>query len=76
PQYIPQKKRIRIEEGWKPFTASDGTPVDLPPSWIKILANPEFVPKPRAAFAHLKDVLRAGDPITIPSMGQVPKDFG
>ncbi|KAG0271415.1 hypothetical protein BGZ95_000771 [Linnemannia exigua] len=76
PQYLPQKKKIRIEENWRPFTASDGTPVDLPPSWIDILANPEFVPEPRAAFAHLKNDLRTGDAIIVPSMGQVPKEFG
>ncbi|KAG0254747.1 hypothetical protein BGZ95_005940, partial [Linnemannia exigua] len=76
PRYLPQKKKIRIEEDWRPFTASDATPVDLPPSWINILASPEFVPEPRAAFAHLKDDLQAGDKITIPRMGQVPKEFG
>ncbi|KAG9062067.1 hypothetical protein KI688_006789 [Linnemannia hyalina] len=76
PQYLPQKKRIRIEEGWKPFTASDGILVDLPPYWIDILASTEFVPKPRAAFDHLKGNLQAGDAIIVPSMGQNPKDFG
>ncbi|KAG9061870.1 hypothetical protein KI688_007021 [Linnemannia hyalina] len=76
PQYLPQKKRIRIEEGWKPFTASDGIRVDLPPSWIDILASTEFVPEPRAAFAHLKGNVQAGDAIIMPNMGQDPKDFG
>ncbi|KAF9323098.1 hypothetical protein BG006_001763 [Podila minutissima] len=76
PQYLPQKKRIRFEEDWRPFTASDGTLVDLPPSWIELLASAEFVPEPRVAFEHLKGNLRAGDGITIPSMGQVPKEFG
>ncbi|KAG0092104.1 hypothetical protein BGZ93_003296 [Podila epicladia] len=76
PHYLPQKKRIRIQENWQPFTASDGNPVDLPPSWIDILASTELEPKPRIAFDHLKNNLRAGDEISIPSLGQIPKDFG
>ncbi|KAH7045772.1 hypothetical protein BKA57DRAFT_467650 [Linnemannia elongata] len=73
---LPANKKIRITEGWRRYTASDGTAVDLPPSWINILASTEFVPEPRAAFDHLKDDLRAGDAIIVPSMGQLPKDFG
>ncbi|KAH7057940.1 hypothetical protein BKA57DRAFT_499820 [Linnemannia elongata] len=73
---LPANKKIRLTERWRRYTASDGTAVDLPPSWIKILASTEFVPDPRAAFDHLKGDLRAGDKITIPSMGQVPKNFG
>ncbi|KAG0271062.1 hypothetical protein BGZ95_001195 [Linnemannia exigua] len=69
-------KKRRITEGWKQYTASDGKVVDLPPSWIDILASTEFVPEPRAAFDHLKHDLQAGDAIIIPSMGQTPKDFG
>ncbi|KAG0036088.1 hypothetical protein BGZ89_008457, partial [Linnemannia elongata] len=73
---LPVNKKIRITEGWRRYTASDGTAVDLPPSWINILASTEFVPEPRAAFDHLKDDLRAGDAIIAPSMGQTPKEFG
>ncbi|KAG0047663.1 hypothetical protein BGZ90_007830 [Linnemannia elongata] len=73
---LPANKKIRITEGWRRYTASDGTAVDLPPSWINILASTEFVPEPRAAFDHLKDDLRAGDAIIAPSMGQTPKEFG
>ncbi|KAF9284769.1 hypothetical protein BGZ88_009808 [Linnemannia elongata] len=73
---LPANKKIRLTERWRRYTASDGTAVDLPPSWIKILASTEFVPDPRAAFDHLKGDLRAGDKITIPSVGQVPKNFG
>ncbi|KAG0198791.1 hypothetical protein BGX33_012070 [Mortierella sp. NVP41] len=73
---LPANKKIRITEGWRRYTASDGKVVDLPPSWIDILANTEFEPEPRAAFDHLKDDLRAGDAITVPSMGQTPKEFG
>ncbi|KAF9080350.1 hypothetical protein BGX23_002284 [Mortierella sp. AD031] len=73
---LPANKKIRITEGWRRYTASDGKVVDLPPSWIGILANTEFEPEPRAAFDHLKDDLRAGDAIIVPSMGQTPKEFG
>ncbi|KAF9537358.1 hypothetical protein EC957_008398 [Mortierella hygrophila] len=76
PQYLPQKKKIRIEEGWKPFEAPDGALVDLPPSWIDILASTEFAPAPRKDFDHLKGDLEAGHPIIVPSMGQIPKEFG
>ncbi|KAG0240934.1 hypothetical protein BGW41_006502 [Actinomortierella wolfii] len=76
PQYLPRKKKVRIEEAWQPFTASDGSTVELPPSWIDILTSPEFVPEPRAAFVHLKGDLQPGDAITVPSMGQLPKQFG
>ncbi|OAQ25894.1 hypothetical protein K457DRAFT_900363 [Linnemannia elongata AG-77] len=73
---LPANKKIRLTERWRRYTASGGIAVDLPPSWIKILVSTEFVPEPRAAFEHLKGDLRAGDKITIPSMGQVPKNFG
>ncbi|KAG0333772.1 hypothetical protein BG004_000698 [Podila humilis] len=73
---LPANKKIRITEGWRRYTASDGKVVDLPPSWIGILANTEFEPEPRAAFDHLKDDLRAGDAIIVPSIGQTPKEFG
>ncbi|OAQ23043.1 hypothetical protein K457DRAFT_130858 [Linnemannia elongata AG-77] len=73
---LPVNKKIRITEGWRQYTASDGKVVDLPSSWIGILANTKFEPKPRAAFDHLKDNLRVGDAIIVPSMGQTPKMFG
>ncbi|KAG0273623.1 hypothetical protein BGZ95_010574 [Linnemannia exigua] len=73
---LPVTKKVRITEGWRRYTASDGTFVDLPPSWIGILTNSEFKPDPRASFAHLKANLRSGDAIDIPSMGQFPKEFG
>ncbi|KAF9945300.1 hypothetical protein BGZ72_001496, partial [Mortierella alpina] len=73
---LPANKKIRITEGWRRYTASDGKAVDLPPSWIGILAGTELEPEPRAAFDHLKDDLRAGDAIIVPSMGQTPKEFG
>ncbi|KAG0195906.1 hypothetical protein BGX28_000397, partial [Mortierella sp. GBA30] len=73
---LPSNKKIRITEGWRRYTASDGKVVDLPPPWIDILASTEFVPEPRAAFDHLKGDLRAGESIIIPSIGQSPKDFG
>ncbi|KAF9322475.1 hypothetical protein BG006_002359 [Podila minutissima] len=73
---LPSNKKIRITEGWGQYTASDGKVVDLPPLWIDILASTEFVPEPRTAFDRLKNDLRAGDAIDIPSMGQTPKDFG
>ena len=72
---MPANKKIRITEGWRRYTASDGKAVDLPPSWIGILANNELEPEPRAAFTRLKDDLRAGDAIIVPSMGQTPKEF-
>ncbi|KAG0361522.1 hypothetical protein BG005_008112 [Podila minutissima] len=75
-QDLPKNKKIRITEGWIQYTASDGKVVDLPPLWIDILASTEFVPEPRTAFDRLKNDLRAGDAIDIPSMGQTPKDFG
>ncbi|KAF9278412.1 hypothetical protein BGZ88_000583 [Linnemannia elongata] len=73
---LPVNKKIRITEGWRQYTASDGKVVDQPSSWIGILANIKFEPKPRAAFDHLKDDLRVGDAIIVPSMGQTPKMFG
>ncbi|KAF9952601.1 hypothetical protein BGZ70_000557, partial [Mortierella alpina] len=73
---LPANKKIRITEGWTRYTASDGEAVDLPPSWIGILADTELDPEPRAAFNHLKDDLRAGDAIIVPSIGQTPKGFG
>ncbi|KAF9157781.1 hypothetical protein DFQ26_008327 [Actinomortierella ambigua] len=73
---LPANKKIRITEGWTRYTASDGKAVDLPPSWIGILAGTQFEPAPRAAFAHLKNYLQAGDAIDIPSLGQVPMGFG
>ncbi|KFH68113.1 hypothetical protein MVEG_06843 [Podila verticillata NRRL 6337] len=73
---LPSNKRIRIIEGWKQYTASDGDAVQLPSTWIDILLSTEFVPEPRVAFDHLKDNLQAGDSIIMPSMGQSPKDFG
>ncbi|KAF9272158.1 hypothetical protein BGZ68_002656 [Mortierella alpina] len=76
PQFLPQKKKVRIVEAWQSFTAADRSSVELPPSWIDILSGLEFVPEPRAAFAHLKDYLQPGDAITVPGMGQVPKEFG
>ncbi|KAF9389902.1 hypothetical protein CPB97_010415 [Podila verticillata] len=73
---LPRNKKIRITEGWKQYTASDGKVVDFPLPWINALASDEFVPEPRTAFDHLKNDLRAGDAISIPSLGQIPKDFG
>ncbi|KAG0010316.1 hypothetical protein BGZ81_002826, partial [Podila clonocystis] len=73
---LPIKKKIRITEGWKQYTASDGKAVDLPLAWIDILSSTQFVPDPRTSFDHLKSNLRAGDAIDIPSLGQTPKDFG
>ncbi|KAG0011529.1 hypothetical protein BGZ82_002975 [Podila clonocystis] len=73
---LPINKKIRITEGWKQYTASDGKVVDLPRPWIDILASAEYLPDPRTAFDHLKNDLRAGDAINVPSLGQLPKDFG
>lgn len=73
---MPKNKKIRITEGWKKYTAFDGKVVDLPPSWIDILASTEFVPEPRSVFDHLKNDLQAGQSVLMPSMGQSPKDFG
>ncbi|KAG0051779.1 hypothetical protein BGZ83_003305 [Gryganskiella cystojenkinii] len=39
------------------------------------IGSTEFVPEIRTAFAHLKDDLRVGDPIIMPSMGQIPNAF-
>ncbi|KAG0346479.1 hypothetical protein BG004_001646 [Podila humilis] len=75
PHYSPQKKKTRIAEEWRPFTASDGGQVELPASWIDFLANTEFAPEPRAAFAHLRNNLRPGNAITILRMGQSPNYF-
>ncbi|KAG0244110.1 hypothetical protein BG011_003040, partial [Mortierella polycephala] len=75
-EFMPKNKRIRITEGWKPYKASNGKSVDLPPSWIGFLESAELEPDPRKAFDYLKNDLQAGDAINIPSMGQVPKDFG
>ncbi|KAG0248748.1 hypothetical protein BGZ95_007872, partial [Linnemannia exigua] len=72
----PGNKKIRIEEDCKHFTASDGVSVDLPPPWIELLANTEFGPETQAAFDHLKGSFGVGDGITLPSMGQLPKEFG
>ncbi|KAI1292365.1 hypothetical protein EDD11_008792 [Mortierella claussenii] len=71
-----KKIRIRLSEGWRQYTASDGNVVHLPPSWIDILASNEFVPEPRIAFNHLKNEFQAGDSIHVPHMGQTPKEFG
>jgi hypothetical protein len=73
---LPANKKIRITEGWRRYTASDGKVVDLPPSWIDILASTEFVPDPQTAFDRLKNNFRAGDSIDVPHMGQTPKEFG
>ncbi|KAF9370219.1 hypothetical protein CPB97_002923, partial [Podila verticillata] len=72
-----KKQRVRLAEGWKEYTASDGTIVHLPPLWIDILASNEFAPEPRTAFDHLKDDndLQAGHAINMPSLGQIPKRF-
>ncbi|KAF9898750.1 hypothetical protein EC991_010434, partial [Linnemannia zychae] len=72
---MPQKKKLRIKEGWRPFTAYDGTQVDLPPSWIHSFKS-RIRTGPRAAFNHLKDDLRAGDAINMSNLGKLPKDFG
>jgi len=73
---LPSNKKIRITERWKQCSASDGMVVDLPPSWTDILSSTEFVPNSRGEFAHLKANLRAGDEITVPSLGQFPRSLG
>ncbi|KAG0275521.1 hypothetical protein BGZ95_008698 [Linnemannia exigua] len=73
---VNKKIRIRFAEGWKKYTASDGKVVELPPFWIDSLASAKFDPNPRTAFDHLKNDLRAGDAVNVPSMGQIPKGSG
>ncbi|ORZ19970.1 hypothetical protein BCR41DRAFT_385565 [Lobosporangium transversale] len=75
PQYISPSKKIRIEEGWREYRASDGKMVTLPPSWIAMLEDSRYLPKPRNEFEHLKDDLKAGSWVDIPSLGQVPKGY-
>ncbi|KAG0049979.1 hypothetical protein BGZ83_005217 [Gryganskiella cystojenkinii] len=69
PDDIPKNKKIRVTEKWVPYTASDGKVVDLPPSWIDILASTEFVPDLRATFDHLKDNLQVSDAIIMLNAG-------
>ncbi|KAF9370020.1 hypothetical protein CPB97_003085 [Podila verticillata] len=72
-----KKQRVCLAEGWKEYTAFDGTIVHLPPLLIDILASNEFAAEPRTAFDHLKDDinLQAGHAINMPSLGQTPKHF-
>ncbi|KAF9898938.1 hypothetical protein BX616_003433 [Lobosporangium transversale] len=49
--------------------------VTLPPSWIAMLEDSRYLPKPRNEFEHLKDDLKAGSWVDIPSLGQVPKGY-
>ncbi|KAF9999312.1 hypothetical protein BGZ65_005315 [Modicella reniformis] len=74
-QHLPKKKKIHIEEGWKPFMASDGVSVDLPPYWIDILESNNLTPAPRTQFNHLKGDLQAGMALDIPKFGQAPKEY-
>ncbi|ORZ18369.1 hypothetical protein BCR41DRAFT_46284 [Lobosporangium transversale] len=75
PQYISPSKKMRIEEGWREYRASDGKMVTLPPSWIAMLENPEDPPDARNKFNHLKSDNQLGDQVHIPSLGLTPKEF-
>ncbi|ORZ08566.1 hypothetical protein BCR41DRAFT_359422, partial [Lobosporangium transversale] len=75
PQYISPSKKMRIEEGWREYRASDGKMVTLPPSWIAMLENPEDPPDPRNEFDHLNGDNQPGDRVDIPSLGLTPKEF-
>ncbi|ORZ12933.1 hypothetical protein BCR41DRAFT_98142 [Lobosporangium transversale] len=75
PRYISASKKMRIEEGWREYRASDGKMVTLPPSWIAMLENPEDPPDPRNKFNHLKAVIRLVIEFDIPSLGRRPKQF-
>ncbi|KAF9128897.1 hypothetical protein BGX30_014154 [Mortierella sp. GBA39] len=74
--WIFRQIRICIADDWMKHTASDGKIVDLPPSLIDIFASTKFLPEARAALDHLKGNLQAGDAIIVPSIGQLPKNFG
>ncbi|KAF9981320.1 hypothetical protein BGZ79_006135, partial [Entomortierella chlamydospora] len=76
PRYALPSKKIRIIEQWREYKASDDNLVLLPPAWIEILESSTFKPAPRSQFAHLLRTLVAGQEVSIPTLGQTPKDFG
>ncbi|KAF9992313.1 hypothetical protein BGZ80_008609, partial [Entomortierella chlamydospora] len=76
PRYALPSRKIRIIEQWREYKASDDNLVLLPPAWIEILESNTSKPAPRSQFAHLLRTLVAGQEVSIPTLGQTPKDFG
>ncbi|CAG8621823.1 12750_t:CDS:2 [Ambispora gerdemannii] len=68
-------KKLRIEQGWKLYTTSDGHSVELPPQIIDMLASEKFVPDNRIDFQNAFQNLSARQSITLPHLGQEPKHF-
>ncbi|RHZ81939.1 hypothetical protein Glove_116g8 [Diversispora epigaea] len=68
-------KKLRIERGWKLYTASDGHSVELPPQIIDMLESEKFVPDNRTDFQNAFQNTCARKSITLPRLGQKPKHF-
>ncbi|KAF9420713.1 hypothetical protein BGZ76_004056 [Entomortierella beljakovae] len=73
---VQPSEKTHAQESWESYVASDGISVALPSAWISIPSGKELQPSPRKEFSHLKGGLKPGDKVTIPSIGQLPKDFG
>ncbi|KAF9178600.1 hypothetical protein BGZ49_005302, partial [Haplosporangium sp. Z 27] len=68
-------RKARKQNPWKEYQAVDG-PVDLPPALISLIDNCDiFKPEPRDKFKQELDGKKTGDLITLPSLGQEPKEY-
>ncbi|RUS34164.1 hypothetical protein BC938DRAFT_482179, partial [Jimgerdemannia flammicorona] len=72
----PVAKRRRTD-GWITYIAADGKGVLLPPEIISMLnGDNSFAPAPRSSFKEMLQIVKPGDVITLPSLGQKPKHYG
>ncbi|KAF8954663.1 hypothetical protein BGZ46_002860, partial [Entomortierella lignicola] len=69
-------RKARKQNPWKEYQAVDG-PVDLPPALINLIEKCDvFKPESRDKFKQELDGKTTGDQITLPSIGQEPKEYG
>ncbi|KAF9429022.1 hypothetical protein BGZ76_001957 [Entomortierella beljakovae] len=68
-------RKARKASERKEYQAIDG-PVDLPPALISLIDSDDFKPASRDEFKKALDGKKAGDEITLPSIGQKPKHYG
>ncbi|GBC04861.1 hypothetical protein RclHR1_05900008 [Rhizophagus clarus] len=68
-------KKLRIEQGWKSYKASDARSVELPSQIFDMLKSNKFVPESRMKYYDIFLNLNAGQSIILPNLGQEPKHF-
>ncbi|CAG8547644.1 234_t:CDS:2 [Acaulospora colombiana] len=71
-EVVTKKRRVDF---WVEYTATDGL-VSIPPTLFTILTSENFKPAPRSEFKRKVGHVQLGQAISLPSFGQIPKNYG